>query len=166
MHFWVQFHSISLHQEAATNCQEFQKTWKSIAFLEEFISATETHKKINFFVVFFCAKNDEGENCQQRKVLTSSPIRIAQFHEKSFFKSTKNYVKSRVFEQASVGVSNRNSKKSLETCCLKNRQKLLHSRKGANDKMSPQKPNPTYRAKLLKPKKSNTFLHFRKHENY
>ena len=47
-------------------------------------------RKINFFVVFFCAKNDEGENCQQRKVLTSSPIRIAQFHEKSFFKSTKN----------------------------------------------------------------------------
>ena len=65
-----------------------------------------------------------------------------------------------------MGVSNRDSKKSLETCCLKNRQKLLHSRKGANDKMSPQKPNPTYRAKLLKPKKNNTFLHFWKHENY
>ena len=38
----------------------------------------------------FCAKNDEGKNCQQRKVLTSSPIRSAQFHEKSFFKSTRN----------------------------------------------------------------------------
>ena len=65
-----------------------------------------------------------------------------------------------------MGVSNRNSKKSLETCCLKNRQKLLHSRKAANDKMSPQKPNPIWRAKLLKPKKNNTFLHFWKHENY
>ena len=53
------------------------------------IGKNET-QKINFFVVFFCAKNDEGENCQQRKALTSSPIRIAQFHEKSFFKSTKN----------------------------------------------------------------------------
>ena len=59
-----------------------------------------------------------------------------------------------------MGVSNRNSKKSLETCCLKNRQKLLHSRKGANDKMSPQKPNPTYRAKLLKPKKTTLFCIF------
>ena len=38
----------------------------------------------------FCEKNDEGENCQQRKALTISPIRIAPFHEKSFFKSTKN----------------------------------------------------------------------------
>ena len=61
-----------------------------ISFWEEFTSVKIKHKKINFFVVFFCAKNDEGENCQQRKALTSSPIRIAQFHEKSFFKSTKN----------------------------------------------------------------------------
>ena len=61
-----------------------------ISFWEEFTSVKIKHKKINFFVVFFCAKNDEGENCQQRKVLTSSPIRIAQFHEKSFFKSTRN----------------------------------------------------------------------------
>ena len=61
-----------------------------ISFWEEFTSVKIKHKKINFFVLFFCAKNDEGENCQQRKVLTSSPIRIAQFHEKSFFKSTKN----------------------------------------------------------------------------
>ena len=49
----------------------------------------ETQKNQSFRCVF-CAKNDEGENCQQRKVLTSSPIRIAQFHEKSFFKSTKD----------------------------------------------------------------------------
>ena len=53
MHFWVYFHSISLHQEAATNCQEFQETWKSIAFLKEFISVTETHKKKQLFAVFF-----------------------------------------------------------------------------------------------------------------
>ena len=65
-----------------------------------------------------------------------------------------------------MGVSNRNSKKTLETCCLKNSKKLLHSPKVANDKMSPQKPNPIWRAKLLKPKKNNTFLHFWKHENY
>ena len=64
--------------------------------------------------VFFCAKNDAGGNCQQRKVLTSSPIRIAQFHEKSFFKSTKNQEKSHVFEQASVGVTNSDSKKFLK----------------------------------------------------
>ena len=70
------------------------------------------------------------------------------------------------FEQASVGVSNRNSKKTLETCCFKNSKKLLHSPKVANDKMSPQKPNPIWRAKLLKPKKNNTFLHFWKHDNY
>ena len=61
-----------------------------ISFWEEFTSVKNKHKEINFFVVFFCAKNDEGENCQQRKVLTSSPIRIGQFHERSFFKSTKN----------------------------------------------------------------------------
>ena len=47
-------------------------------------------QKIQLFRGVFCAKNDEGENCQQRKVLTSSPVQIAQFHEKSFFKSTKN----------------------------------------------------------------------------
>ena len=126
----------------------------------------KTHQKINFFVVFFCAKNDEGENCQQRKALTSSPIRIAQFHEKSFFKSTQNKIKSHVFEQASVGVTNSNSINFLETCCLKNKKKLLHSRKAANDKMSPQKPNPTHPIRVFKPKKNNTFLHFWKHENY
>ena len=49
----------------------------------------ETQKN-QLFRGVFCEKNDEGENCQQRKALTSSPIRIAQFHEKSFFKSTKN----------------------------------------------------------------------------
>ena len=65
-----------------------------------------------------------------------------------------------------MGVSNRNSKKTLETCCFKNSKKLLLSPKVANDKMSPQKPNPIWRAKLLKPKKHNTFLHFWKHENY
>ena len=65
-----------------------------------------------------------------------------------------------------MGVSNRNSKKTLETCCLKNSKKLLHSRKVANDKMSPQKPNPIWRSKLWKPKKNNTFLHFWKHDNY
>ena len=124
---WVAF----LHQNGTLN-----------SLREEFTSVKKKHKKINFFVVFFCEKNDEGENCQQRKALTSSPMRIAQFHEKSFFKSTKNQVKSHGFEQASVGVSNRNSKKTLETCCLKNSKKLLHSRKPANDKMSPQKPNP------------------------
>ena len=103
----------------------------------------KTHtKKSTFSWRFFCEKNDEGENCQQRKALTSSPMRIAQFHEKSFFKGTKNYVKSHGFEQASVGVSNRNSKKTLETCCFKNSKKLLLSPKVANDKMSPQKPNP------------------------
>ena len=61
-----------------------------ISFWEEFTSVKIKHKKINFFVVFFVQKNDEGENCQQRKALTSSPMRIAQFHAKSFFKSTKN----------------------------------------------------------------------------
>ena len=61
-----------------------------ISFWEEFTSVKMKHKNINFFVVFFCAKNDEGEKCQQRKALTCHPIRIAQFHEKSFFESTKN----------------------------------------------------------------------------
>ena len=75
-------------------------------------------------------------------------------------------MKSHVFEQASVGVTNSNSINFLETCFFKNSKKLLHSRKAANDKMSPQKPNPIWRAKLLKPKKNNTFLHFWKHENY
>ena len=102
--------------------------------------------------MFFCSRNDEGENCQQRKALTSHPIRIAQFHEESFFKSIKNYVKSHVFEQASVGVTNTSFINFLETCCLKNRKKLLHSRKAANDKMSPQKPNPSHAPKLLKKK--------------
>ena len=65
-----------------------------------------------------------------------------------------------------MGVTNTNSINSLETCCLKNRKKLLHSRKAANDKMSPQKPNPTHPIRALKPKKNSTFLHFWKHENY
>ena len=131
-----------------------------ISFWEEFTSVKKRQKN-QLFRSVFCEKNDEGENCQQRKALTISPIRIVPFHEKSFFKSTKNQVKLHVFEQASVGVSNRNSKKTLETCCLKNSKKLLHSRKVANDKMSPQKPNPTHRAKLLKPKKNNTFCIFK-----
>ena len=132
-----------------------------ISFWEEFTSVKNKHNKINFFVVFFCAKNDEGENCQQRKALTSSPIRIAQFHEKSFFKSTKNILKSHVFEQASVGVTNTNYINFLETCFFKkNRKKLLHSRKAANDKMSPQKPNPSHGPKLLKTKKRHFFFIF------
>ena len=61
-----------------------------ISFWEEFISVKKTSKVQLFRGVFFCKKNDEGENCQQRKALTSHPIRIAPFHEKSFFKSTKN----------------------------------------------------------------------------
>ena len=131
-----------------------------ISFWEEFTSVKNKHKKINFFVVFFDAKNDERENCQQRKALTSSPIRIAQFHAKSFFKSTKNLVKSHVFEQASVGVTNSNYKTFLETCCFKNRKKLLHSRKAANDKMSPQNPDPSHGPKLLKWKKATLFFIF------
>jgi hypothetical protein len=67
----------------------FTPKW-NIDFLLGGIHIGKKTQKINFFVVFFCEKNDEGENCQQRKALTSSPIRIAQFHEKSFFKSTKN----------------------------------------------------------------------------
>ena len=135
----------------------FTPKW-NIEFLEGGIHiGKKKHKKINFFVVFFCEKNDEGENCQQRITLTSSPMPIAQFHEKSFFKGTKNYVKSHVFEQASVGVTNTNSINSLENCCLKNRKKLLHSRKAANDKMSPQKPNPTHPIRALKQKKQHFF---------
>ena len=60
-----------------------------ISFWEEFTSVKKTHKNQRFRSVFF-AKNDEGENCQKRKALTCHPIRIAQFHEKPFFKSTKN----------------------------------------------------------------------------
>ena len=111
--------------------------------------------------MFSCAKKDEGENCQQRKALTSHPIRIAQFHEQSFFKSTKNNVKSHVFEQASVGVTKTSFIIFLETCCLKNRKKLLHSRKATNDKMSPPKPNPIHGPKLSKSKKRH-FFHFLK----
>ena len=60
-----------------------------ISFWEEFTWVKILNKKSTFSWLFG-AKNDEGENCQQPKVLTSSPIRIAQFHEKSFFKNTKN----------------------------------------------------------------------------
>ena len=107
-------------------------------------------QKINLFVVFFLQKMMKAKNCQQRKALTSHPIRLAQFHEKSFFKNTKNYVKSHVFDQASVGVTTTSFINVLETCCLKNRKKLLHSCKAANEKMSPQKPNPSHGPKLLK----------------
>ena len=62
-------------------------------------------EKYQLFRGVFCAKNDARENCQQRKALTSHPIRIAQFHETSFFKSTKNIVKSNVFGQAREGVT-------------------------------------------------------------
>ena len=60
-----------------------------ISFWEEFTSVKKTQKNQLFRCVFY-AKNDEGEHCQQRKALTSHPVRIAQFHEKSFFKSTRN----------------------------------------------------------------------------
>ena len=60
-----------------------------IAFWEEFTSVNKKTKN-QLFRGVFCEKNDEGENCQQRKALTSHPIRIAQLHEKSFFKSTKD----------------------------------------------------------------------------
>ena len=60
-----------------------------ISFWEELTSVRKIQEN-NFFVVFFAQKNDEDENCQQRKALTSSPMRIAQFHAKSFFKNTKN----------------------------------------------------------------------------
>ena len=67
-----------------------RQRWK-IDFLSEGILMGNMETQINnFFVVFFCAKNDEGENCQQRKALTISPIRIAPFDEKSFFKSARN----------------------------------------------------------------------------
>ena len=127
-----------------------------LPFERNSISKKDT-QKIQLFRCVFCAKNDEGENCQQRKALTSHPIRIAQFHETSFFKSTKNMVKSNVFEQASVGVTNSNYINFLETCCLQNRKKLLHSRKAANDKMSPQKPNLTHPIRALNTKKQRFF---------
>ena len=62
-----------------------------ISFWEEFTSVKKINTKNQLFRgVFFCAKNDERENCQQRKALTSSPIRIAQFQNMSYFKSIKN----------------------------------------------------------------------------
>ena len=45
-------------------------------------------------MMFFCAKNDERENCQQGKVLSSSPIRIGQFQKMSPPKDPKKCVKS------------------------------------------------------------------------
>ena len=68
----------------------FTPKWNIDFLLGGIHNGKKKHKKINFFVVFFCEKNDEGENGQQQKTLTSSPIRIAQFHEKSFFQSTRN----------------------------------------------------------------------------
>ena len=67
----------------------FTPKW-NIDFLLGGIHIGKKNTKNQLFRGVFCEKNDEGENCQQRKVLTSSPIRIAQFHEKSFSKSTKN----------------------------------------------------------------------------
>ena len=68
----------------------FRQKW-NIDFLLRgiHIGKNETQKN-QLFRYVFCAKNDEGEICQQRKALTSHPIRIAQFHEMSCFKSTKN----------------------------------------------------------------------------
>ena len=116
--------------------------------------------------VFFCAKNDESENCQQRKALTSHPIRIAQFHEKSFFKSTKDRVKSSDFEQASVGVTFTSFINFLENCFVKNRKKQCYSCKAPSGKMSPPKPNPTHLIRAFRFKKLDTFSHFSKHERY
>ena len=114
--FWIPLHLVSVKHQLFKNSEKGVKTGKAYRYRDQsglpFYTKMEhwipwgrkshigkkTHKKINFFVVFFCAKNDEGENCQQRKVLTSSPIRIAQFHEKSFFENTQNKVKSHVFE--------------------------------------------------------------------
>ena len=87
MHFWMHCHSISFHQEAAKNCLEFKKTWKSIAFLKEFISVTETHKKINFFVVFFCAKRRKLSTTKSTNQLSNTKCSfsrkvILQKHQK------------------------------------------------------------------------------------
>ena len=60
-----------------------------ISFWEEFTWVKIKHKRNQLFRGVFCAKNDEGENCQQRKVLTSSPIRIAQFQNMSCFEAPK-----------------------------------------------------------------------------
>ena len=110
-------------------------------------------------MVFFCARNDEGENCQQRKVLTSSPIRIAQFHEKSIFQSTNNYVKLHVFEQASVGVSNRNSKKVLKLVVKKQAKAVaLPQRSKRQNEPAKAKSHPP--TKAVETKKNNIFLHF------
>ena len=59
-----------------------------------------------------------------------------------------------------MGVTNTNYINFLETCCLKNRKKLLHSRKAANAKMSPQKPNPTHPIRAFKVKKTSLFCIF------
>ena len=44
--------------------------------------------------MFFVQKNDERENCQQGKVLTSHPIQIGEFQKMSLLKITKNKEKS------------------------------------------------------------------------
>ena len=67
-----------------------QRNLKIDCLLKGIVFGKMERQKNQLFRCVFCAKNDEGENCQQRKVLTSSPIRIAQFHAKSFFKSTRD----------------------------------------------------------------------------
>ena len=67
----------------------FRQEW-NIDFFLRGIHIGKNEQKNRLLRDFFEQQNDEGENCQQRKARTSHPIRIAQFHEKSFFKSTKN----------------------------------------------------------------------------
>ena len=68
----------------------FTPKWNIDFFLGGIHIGKKKTKTNQLFHGVFCEKNDEGENWQPPKALTSSPMRIAQFHAKSFFKSTKN----------------------------------------------------------------------------
>ena len=83
-----------LYVQGSKGYSFWDKNWKLISFWVELHSVSWKHKKINFFMMFFWAKNDERENCQQGKVLSSSPIRIGQFQKMSPPKDPKKCVKS------------------------------------------------------------------------
>ena len=77
-----------LYWQGSKGYSFWDKNWKLISFWN-YIRYPENTTKNQLSHDVFCAKYDERENCQQGKVLSSSPIRIGQFQKMSFLKAQK-----------------------------------------------------------------------------
>ena len=95
--FWVCFYLISWKLKKFKIVEKSVKTENLYTYSDQRGILFETQNPPNvayLIVMFFVQKNDERENCQQRKVLTSHPIEICEFQKMSLPKITKNREKS------------------------------------------------------------------------